>query len=161
MQQTLNLSDIDWQWRHYNALTRDEAVAMFKLRQDVFIVEQDCPFHDIDGIDSEAEHLLGWYDGELVATLRFFHEYQPYQGRCSIGRICSSLNYRKFGVGRALVAEGLKRIDELYSNRETEIGAQLYLKKFYESFGFVQSSDVYDEDGIDHIHMIRAKLVES
>ena len=155
MQQSLSLAEINWQWREYNALTRDEAVAMFKIRQDVFIVEQDCPFHDIDGLDPDAEHLLGWYQNELVATLRFFHSYQPYQGRCSLGRICSAQKFRKFGIGRALVKEGLKRVDQLYPEKETEIGAQFYLKKFYESFGFVQSSDIYDEDGIDHIHMIR------
>ena len=139
MQQSLSLAEIDWQWRQYIALSRDEAVAMFKLRQDVFIVEQNCPFHDIDGLDPDAEHLLGWYQGQLVATLRFFHSYEAYQGRCSLGRICSAAKFRKFGVGRALVAEGLKRIDNLYPKKPLKI-KRLFLCLFSKGLHFINPS---------------------
>lgn len=147
---------INWQWSTLDALSVAEAVAMFQLRQAVFIVEQDCPFHDIDGLDDQALHLLGWQNNTLIATLRLFPEYTDYQNRCSIGRICTHGDYRRFGAGRELVQQAIHYIEQHYPNRETQIGAQLYLKRFYEGFGFVQSSDVYDEDGIDHIHMIRS-----
>ncbi len=151
-------TDTRWQWKPYADLSMPEAVAIFRLRQDVFIVEQDCPFHDIDGEDDDALHLMGWQGDQLVATLRLFPFYEKYQGRTSVGRICSAESVRGSGIGRQLVQTALDHIDEHYPEQETEIGAQLYLKRFYESFGFVQSSDVYDEDGIDHIHMIRPSV---
>ncbi|WP_144392932.1 GNAT family N-acetyltransferase [Pleionea sediminis] len=147
--------EIDWQWKPYHELSMEEAVAIFKLRQDVFIVEQDCPFHDIDGEDDEAIHLMGWHNGKLVATLRWFPAYSKYGNRCAIGRICTDPSVRRFGVGRELMKVALQRVDTEFPDKEIKIGAQLYLKVFYERFGFKQSSDVYDEDGIDHIHMIR------
>jgi len=147
---------VTWQWANYSDLTRDQLLAALALRQDVFIVEQNCPFHDIDGLDQQALHLLGWFDGRLIATLRLFPQFEEYNNRCSIGRICTHRDFRRFGVGRELVAEGLAYIDQHWPEQETEIGAQLYLERFYQSFGFQRSSDVYDEDGIDHIHMIRS-----
>ncbi|NVJ49659.1 MAG: GNAT family N-acetyltransferase [Gammaproteobacteria bacterium] len=150
-------SSILWQWLKYSELTRDQAVALFELRQNVFIVEQNCPFPDIDGLDPQATHLLAWEGSQLVAYLRLFDQFAPYQGRASIGRICTHPEHRGGGLGRELVMRGLQQIDDTLAAPETEIGAQLYLQKFYQSFGFVPCSDVYIEDGIDHIHMLRKR----
>ncbi len=150
-----NLNSITWYWKAWSELTVDEVTAMFKLRQDVFIVEQDCPFHDIDGKDDQALHLFGWDGDILVATLRLFENYKPYQNQASIGRICSHKDYRSTGAGRELVRRGVEYIDQHLPNQSTQIGAQQYLQRFYESFGFVQCSEPYDEDGIQHILMQR------
>ena len=146
-------ANIAWQWKKFNELKPHEMAAMFALRQAVFIVEQDCPYPDIDGKDPKADHLLAWKGGKLVATLRVFESYSEYQGNVSIGRICTDISVRKDGVGRVLVAKSLEFIEENYPNKEIQIGAQYYLKRFYEGFAFQQISDIYDEDGIDHILM--------
>ncbi|MEE4246491.1 MAG: GNAT family N-acetyltransferase [Kangiellaceae bacterium] len=148
-------SAINWQWVRYQDLSVEQLAEMFQLRQRVFIVEQDCPYLDIDGKDPDAIHLLAWYDGTLVATLRLFPQYKDYQNQSSLGRICSHPDYRRFNIGRNLVQHGVDYIDQHYADRNCQIGAQLYLKKFYESFGFSQNSEPYDEDGIPHILMVR------
>jgi ElaA protein len=155
------LASIQWQWAAYQALTRDQLAAIFQLRQAVFIVEQNCPYPDIDGKDSSALHLMGWLGDELVATLRLFPSYPPYHGHCSLGRICSRQDVRRHGIGRELVRRGLDYIDLHFPHKSTQIGAQHYLKRFYQSFGFVQCSDPYDEDGIEHILMIRSERSET
>jgi ElaA protein len=156
-----DLSAIDWQWAAYEELTRDQLAAVFELRQAVFIVEQNCPYPDIDGKDPQALHLMAWLDNRLVATLRLFPSYKPYQGHCSLGRICSRQDVRRLGVGKELVRRGLDYIDRHYPDKSTQIGAQHYLKRFYQGFGFVQCSEPYDEDGIEHILMIRAQRADT
>lgn len=151
----MSLQQVEWQWAAYQELTRDQLAAIFELRQAVFIVEQNCPYPDIDGKDPAALHLMGWLDGSLVATLRLFPEYLPYHGYCSLGRICSRLDMRRHGIGRELVQRGVDYIDQHYPAQPTQIGAQHYLKRFYEGFGFSQCSEPYDEDGIEHILMLR------
>ena len=146
---------IDWQWKSFEQLSGDEVAAMFQLRQGVFIIEQDCPYPDIDGKDPEAIHLLGWVDGQLVATLRLFPRFEAYHGHCSVGRVCTHGDFRRYGVGRELMSVAMGYIDQHYPQQQTQIGAQIYLKRFYESYGFRQCSESYDEDGIEHIHMLR------
>jgi len=148
------MKEISWQWRNFDELTPIEMQAMFALRQDVFIIEQNCIYQDIDGKDDKAIHLLAWMDNKLVATLRVFENYPEYQNNVSIGRICTEKSVRKYGIGRELVAESIQFIEEHFPNKPIQIGAQFYLKKFYENFGFKQISDIYDEDGIDHILML-------
>jgi ElaA protein len=147
---------IRWQWKAFTDLRPTEVEALFRLRQSVFVVEQNCAYPDIDGRDPEALHLMGWHNGRLVATLRLFPAFEPYGGRVSIGRICSHPDLRSSGVGRELVQQSMELIDERYPDKETQIGAQHYLKNFYASFGFRQCSDPYMEDGIEHIMMLRA-----
>lgn len=149
------LKEIIWQWRNFDELSPIEMQAMFALRQDVFIIEQDCIYQDIDGKDDKAIHLLAWMDGKLVATLRVFESYPEYQNKISIGRICTAQSVRNDGVGRELVARSIQFIEDNFPNKQIQIGAQFYLKRFYEDFGFNQISDVYDDDGIDHILMLR------
>ena len=147
---------IRWQWKVFADLRPAEVEAIFRLRQNVFVVEQNCAYPDIDGRDAQALHLMGWDDGKLVATLRLFPTFEPYGGRVSIGRICSHTDLRSSGVGRELVQQSIELIDARYPEQETQIGAQHYLKNFYASFGFQQCSDPYMEDGIEHIMMRRA-----
>ena len=144
---------IDWQWRKFEELTAAEIYAVYKLRQDVFIVEQNCVYPDIDGKDPKALHLLGWKGKQLVATLRLFESYDEYDGAVSFGRVCTELSMRKLGTGKLLLGEVMRYIENNLADRVVQIGAQLYLKRFYQGFGFEQVSDVYDEDGIDHILM--------
>ncbi len=154
---------INWQWHRFKELTPFQMEAMFALRQQVFIIEQDCPYPDIDGKDQQAYHLLAWSEGHsdkpsnkrLIATLRVFESYHQYQNMASIGRICTHQSVRKDGVGRLLVSKAIEFIEESYPGKGIQIGAQFYLKKFYQGLGFEQISDIYDEDGIDHVLMLR------
>jgi len=148
--------DIDWQWHQFEQLNPNQMAAMFALRQDVFIVEQDCPYSDIDGQDPQAHHLLAWSGDTLVATLRVFDSYPAYDNHCSIGRICTHQTVRQYGIGRELVANAIEFIGQQFPNKAIQIGAQHYLKRFYQGFGFEQISDIYDEDGIDHILMLKS-----
>lgn len=148
-------SEIIWLWRQLHELEPLQMQAMFALRQAVFIVEQDCPYLDIDGKDEQAHHLLGWADGQLVATLRVFESYKEYQNYASIGRICTHQSVRKLGLGKEIVNKAIAFINKKDSNKPIQIGAQFYLKGFYQALGFEKISDIYDEDGIEHILMLK------
>ena len=152
---------IQWVWKAFADLTPKEVEAIFQLRQAVFVVEQNCAYLDVDGLDDQAMHLMGWSDEGLVATLRLFPAFGPYGGRVSIGRICSHPDVRKSGTGRELMQQCINLIDKRYAEKETQIGAQHYLKNFYESFGFSQCSESYMEDGIEHILMLRAAVASA
>ncbi len=146
--------NINWQWRRYNELSPLEIHAIFAARQAVFVVEQACPYPDIDDKDLKALHLAGWAGDQLAAYLRLIAPGVSYP-EPSLGRIVTTKMARGTGVGRELVARGLEKMHELYPTLPTRIGAQAHLHKFYGSFGFVQSSEPYDEDGIMHIEMVR------
>lgn len=125
---------------------------MLKLRSEVFVVEQDCVYQDIDGKDEKSHHLLG-YEGELVAYTRIVPPGLSFP-ELSIGRVVTSPRRRKEGMGKLLMIKSIESAYALYGKCAIRIGAQLYLKKFYESLDFVQMSEVYDEDGIAHIEML-------
>ncbi len=145
---------LKWLCKSFETLTNIELYALLRLRSEVFVVEQNCVFLDMDNKDQTCHHLLG-YDGEnLVAAARLLGPNTAYQ-QMSIGRVVSSPAYRGTGAGKALMQQAIAECYQLFGNGDIKIGAQLYLKAFYESFGFVQTSDVYDEDGIDHIEMVR------
>ena len=131
---------------------------MVRLREGVFIVEQNCPYPDADGRDPAAWHLLGWASGSgerrLVAYARVFEPGVRY-AESSIGRIVSAPEVRGTGVGRALVAEGLRRLESLAPGQRIKIAAQRRLEDFYTTFGFTVVSAPYEEDGIMHVDMIR------
>lgn len=149
---------IDWQFSHFNDLTPAELYAVLAQRQDVFILEQSCLYPDIDGLDPVAHHLLGWrtVDGErrLAAYLRVLGPGVKYQ-EMSLGRVITTRAARGSGAGRALLLEGIARAEALYPGHRIRIGAQQYLEKFYQGFGFETVSAPYDEDGIMHIDMLR------
>lgn len=146
---------IQWQWRSFEELSTLEMYAVFAARQAVFIVEQNCPYLDMDGKDLDALHLIAWSGKEVAAYLRLLPPGSSYPAEPSLGRIITTRIGRGSGLGRELVARGLEKIHELYPQLPTRIGAQAHLHEFYGSFGFAQASEPYDEDGIMHIEMLR------
>ena len=145
---------IAWRFARFDELTPGELHDAFQLRSAVFVVEQTCPFLDIDGADPVCWHLLGFQGEVLVTYARLVPPGVKYP-EPSIGRVVSSKDARRTGAGRALMKEAVAQAERLWPGKRLRIGAQMYLKAFYESFGFAQSSEPYDEDGILHIEMIR------
>jgi ElaA protein len=143
----------EWKCRKFEALTLYELYAILQLRSEVFVVEQNCAFLDADSKDFYCYHLCGWREGSLAAYSRLVPPALAYK-EMSIGRVVTSRKFRSNGYGRSLMQESISACYRLFGTHPIRIGAQLYLKHFYESFGFRQDSAVYDEDGIDHIHMI-------
>ena len=145
---------LSWTCKPFDKLTPFELYDMLRLRSEVFVVEQNCVFLDMDNKDQIAYHLLGYNGDDLIASTRLLDKNTVYE-LMSVGRVVTSPKYRGTGAGKALMEESIKRCFQLFGDGDIKIGAQLYLKKFYESFGFKQSSDVYLEDDIEHIEMIK------
>ena len=152
------VTDLDWQWSRFDDLTPHDLYEVVKLREAVFIVEQNCPYPDADGRDPHAWHLLGWMEEanakKLVAYARIFEPGIRYD-ECSIGRIVSAPEFRGAGFGRALVAEALRRLEGLAPHQSIKIAAQRRLENFYSEYGFKTISEPYEEDGIIHVDMLR------
>jgi ElaA protein len=142
-----------WTLRPFADLTPDELYAILRLRSEVFVVEQNCVFLDMDNKDQLSHHLMGWRDGMLVGYSRVLRAGISYV-ESSIGRIVSSPAARGLGVGRELLTKSIDTLYMLYGKQSIRIGAQCYLTHFYESFGFVQKGEIYLEDGIKHIEML-------
>jgi ElaA protein len=147
--------ELKWVVKHFNSLTAAELYEVIRLRNEVFVVEQNCVFQDADNKDQECFHLLGYSGLDLAAYARLVPQGVTYSGKISIGRVITSRAYRNVGAGKALMSEAILQCDKLFGKQPIKIGAQLYLKRFYESFGFIQTSEPYDEDGIMHIEMIK------
>jgi len=143
---------IDWHLAAFPELTPQQIHDIYRLRVDVFIVEQNCVFQDVDGVDPQCWHLLGFSGGELVAYCRLLPAGVKFK-EPSIGRVITARSVRGTGMGRVLMAEAMKRAHELFPGQDLRIGAQAHLERFYNEFGFVKSSEPYDEDGILHIEM--------
>lgn len=136
-------------------LSHDELYAMLALRQEVFIVEQNCPFLDADGKDQIALHLMIFdKDQQLVAYTRLFDKDVYYEGYTSIGRVVTSPKARGGGLGRVLMEKSIEKVLDLFGQAPIKIGAQKYLEKFYQSLGFQPTGNDYIEDGIPHTYMI-------
>jgi len=147
---------LTWILKPFPDLTTPELYALLQLRSEVFVVEQTCAFQDIDGQDQLAWHLLGYAPtGELAAYTRLFKAGISYP-EASIGRVVVSPRFRRYGLGRELLHQSIAAVGRLFGEQPIQIGAQLYLQAFYESFGFRQVGEGYLEDGIPHIHMVRA-----
>lgn len=147
-----------WQFSRFRDLSVDDLYAIVRLREAVFIIEQNCPYPDADGRDPLAWHLLGWRDGpdgkELVAYARIFEPGIRYH-EASIGRIVTAPAVRGTGWGRQLMVEALQRVEKLVPNEQVKIAAQRRLENFYKGYGFETISEPYEEDGIIHVDMIR------
>lgn len=150
---------VEWICKSFVELSSTELYAILRLRNEVFVVEQNCVFQDADNKDQQCMHLMGFVNNELAAYTRLLNVGVAYD-KVSIGRVVTSPAYRSEGLGKQLMLKSIEKCNELFGTQEIKIGAQLYLKKFYESFGFVQTNDVYDEDGIDHIEMIKPAHAE-
>jgi len=149
---------IDWQWSRFHDMSIDDLYAVVRLREAVFIVEQNCPYPDSDGRDPAAWHLLGWRDvagrRELAAYARIFEPGIRYK-EASIGRVVTSPAIRGTGLGKYLMAEALRRVELVAPAQVIKIAAQRRLEKFYSGMGFKVVSDPYEEDGIMHVDMVR------
>lgn len=147
-----------WLLRTFNELSNDELYNILKLRNAIFIVDQQCIFPDIDGRDlNNCYHLFCTLNGQIIAYARIFGPGQIYQEPC-LSRVCTSLDQRGKGMGKELLKRALDETSPLFPGQSVRIGAQLYLKTFYESFGFKLDGDLYIEDGIEHIQMIKKEL---
>lgn len=145
---------ISWLLKKFDELTPAQLYAILQLRNEVFVVEQNCVFQDADNYDQPAFHLMGFINDKLVAYTRLLQPGQTYK-QASIGRVVTSASVRRSGAGKLLMQKSIEQVFQLFGEGEIKIGAQLYLKNFYASFGFEQVSNVYLEDGIEHIYMVR------
>jgi ElaA protein len=141
-----------WEALPFEALDVHRLYDILALRQAVFVVEQDCPYLDCDGLDAAAWHLFCRRDDTLLAYQRCLPPGAPYR-ESSIGRIIVPAAGRGRGLGRDLVRRGIAFNRERWPGHGIRIGAQARLTAFYESLGFTVDGAIYDEDGIDHIHM--------
>ncbi len=146
---------INWTLKTFKELALEELYAILQLRNEVFVVEQNCPYLDLDNKDQKSMHLMGWQNGVLVAYTRILPAGVSFK-EASIGRVVTSPTVRRTGIGNELMNQSFEQLYQLYGNIPIRIGAQLYLKKFYESLGFVQVSEIYLEDDIEHIEMLKA-----
>lgn len=146
---------IQWKIKRFEALSVFELYNLMQLRSEVFVVEQNCVYQDVDGKDEKALHLIGEDEAVTVAYCRVFKP-KDYFDEASIGRVIVKDNYRDQKLGHSLMKEAIEVINAEYNETKITISAQLYLKKFYESHGFIQTSETYLEDDIPHIEMKRS-----
>ena len=146
--------EIKFKIKRFKELSTVELYNLLQLRSEVFVVEQNCIYQDIDAKDEKALHVLGYYQGDLAAYARLFNK-GYYFDETSIGRVVVSPKYRDKKFGHDLMKTAIEAISEFYNEKEITISAQEYLQKFYESHGFVKISEMYLEDDIPHIRMRR------
>lgn len=137
--------------KKFEDMTNFELIEMLRLRSNIFVVEQNCPYLDIDGYDEVGIHVLVKDKEKIIGCLRILPK-----GRypsISIGRVVVDKNYRHRGIGTEMLKLGIEKAIEIYDCEKIVLGAQVYAKKMYESVGFIQTDDGYLEDGIPHVHM--------
>jgi ElaA protein len=153
--------EITWHCKHFKDLTNEELYEIFRLRLSVFVVEQNCPYQDADGKDFHSFHL--WLSSPLLgkgtegkALLAYARILPPgiSYPEASIGRVVTAKEARRKGMGKMIMKKAMEFVKKEFGNVPIRIGAQVYLQKFYEGFGFVREGDEYDEDGIPHIIML-------
>lgn len=137
--------------KHFKELTLEELYEILKIRAEVFVVEQDCAYQDLDDIDQDSYHVYLKENDKMIGYLRVIDKDKRLD-EVSLGRVVSLK--RRCGVGTALMKAGIAVAKEKYGAMKIKIGAQLYAKPFYEQVGFYQISDEYLEDGIPHIYML-------
>ena len=140
--------------KNFSELNTSELYKILQLRSEVFVVEQDCVYQDLDFKDQKAVHVIGIKNNKIIAYTRIFKP-GDYFKEASIGRVIVDAKERKFGYGHDLMKASIKVIQEKFNTLKITISAQVYLKNFYESHGFKKVGDEYLEDGIPHIEMLR------
>tara|TARA_R110001583_G_scaffold153564_1_gene305281 strand:- start:12 stop:452 length:441 start_codon:yes stop_codon:yes gene_type:complete len=140
--------------KNFSELNTSELYKILQLRSEVFVVEQDCVYQDLDFKDQKAVHVIGIKNDKIIAYTRIFKP-GDYFKEASIGRVIVDAKERKFGYGHDLMKASIKVIQEKFNTLKITISAQVYLKNFYESHGFKKVGDEYLEDGIPHIEMLR------
>lgn len=143
-----------WFFKHFSELTSHELYQILQLREQVFIIEQDCIYPDIDDKDLLGYHLFGIKDDQLICYSRILGPSISYL-EPSIGRVLVAENYRQQGIGKQLILRGIEETKRLFPQKGIRISAQTYLLNFYSNLGFKAVGTPYDEDGIEHIEMFR------
>ncbi|WP_394748034.1 GNAT family N-acetyltransferase [Spongiimicrobium salis] len=138
----------------FTELTREELYAILQLRVAVFVVEQDCPYQDVDGKDQKALHVFGIKEDKIVAYTRVF-EAGDYFEEASIGRVVVAKDQRKYGYGYDIMKASIQAVEEYFKTKTIHLSAQVYLTKFYNNLGFTEIGEGYLEDDIPHIKMVR------
>ena len=141
--------------KKFNELTTQQLYELLQLRSEVFVVEQDCVYQDIDGKDQKALHILGYKNEKLVAYTRLFKP-GDYFKKSSIGRVVVLKKERQHKYGYDIMEASINAINKHYNETEIKISAQVYLKKFYNNLEFKEIGEEYLEDGIPHIAMMRS-----
>lgn len=152
-----NKATIHFTIKHFDELSSKEVYELLLLREEVFQLEQNCLYKDIDGKDIYCYHVLLYVNEELAAYTRIVPEGISYRDFVSIGRVVSSSKWRNEGMGRKVMQKTMEVMEELFPEQDIKISAQAYLQKFYEDFGFVKISEPYLEDDIPHIAMVYKK----
>ena len=142
-----------WSCKAFEELSLDEFHDIIQLREIVFVVEQDCPYLDVDGKDKEALHVFGEYEGNIVATTRILKPGKSYD-EVAIGRVVTSPTVRGMGMGKQLMEESMKFVNRHFGKVPVRISAQTYLLRYYKSFGFIETGEEYLEDNIPHFEML-------
>jgi ElaA protein len=140
--------------KKFDDLSINELYTILQLRSEVFVVEQDCVYQDLDFKDQKAVHVFGFKNDKIIAYTRIFKP-GDYFKEASIGRVVVKDTERKYGYGHDLMKASINAITTNFNTLEITISAQVYLKKFYETHGFIKVGEEYLEDGIPHIEMIR------
>lgn len=155
-----NLSELIWHEKKFSDLNAESLYQFLRLRSEVFVVEQDCIYQDIDNNDSAATHVYATVKRkpsvQVIAYARILQPKKKYPN-ASIGRIVTSPNFRGLGLGKVLVERSVKLCEKLYPNYGITISAQKHLEGFYTGFDFFSDSEIYLEDDIPHIRMTRSK----
>ena len=144
---------IDWTLAAFNELCATQLHDLLQLRSEVFVVEQQCIFQDIDGADPLALHVLGYLAGQLVACARCFPAGVKFT-EASIGRVATRRDARGSGLGHALIKQAMASVSTQWGAQAIRIGAQAHLSRFYGAHGFAEVGIAYVEDGIDHLEMV-------
>jgi ElaA protein len=144
---------MNWKVKKFGDLTTTELYDILKAREEIFIVEQDCPYHDIDSNDQDAVHIFLEDKGQVICYLRILNKGVRFD-EVSVGRVITRVAYRRRGYGDELMERAIDYIEKVMGETKIRISAQAYLGKFYGDLGFVRVSDVYLEDGIDHYEML-------
>tara|TARA_B100002052_G_C15798321_1_gene559844 strand:- start:360 stop:824 length:465 start_codon:yes stop_codon:yes gene_type:complete len=150
----INLEDsLDYRWSRFSELSKELVYEILSLRQNIFIVEQECWYQDADGKDLGALHLTVKNKDILVAYLRVLEPGASYS-EPRLGRIVVKKDYRGIGLGKKIINVGKEKCYKLFPNKQIKISAQIHLQEFYENLGFNRQGEPYDEDGILHIEMV-------
>jgi len=148
---------LSWQCSTFNDLTPHQLYAVLQARTEVFVMEQQCLFQDMDGKDAACHHLIGWTtDQQVAAYVRIVPPGLAF-AEASIGRVLTTKIGRGTGTGKILLLKGIQQTHALYPTYNIRIGAQQYLEQFYASFGFLTVSGMYLEDDIPHVEMLMNK----
>lgn len=144
---------IQFSCKTFESLSKDELYSILALRIEVFVVEQDCPYQDLDYKDQDAHHLIATYENKIVAYTRLLPSGISYPEHCSIGRVICAQRSRGKGIGRELMKESVRLCKTIFPNSPIKISAQTYLLDFYTNLGFQVVGPEYLEDNIPHVAM--------